>query len=195
MFAVARSGLLGGDGGLELGDRLDVRALGLRAQAEPDVPGRDARRLAEREVDDVPRVGDVRHAGVARAVGERGVQVADERVRREAAAGASAVAVATEVVVPLARALVLLSFLRAAEAPLGCAVLAAAVRGTYGTLARYAFSMCAATAGNSGRLVCGTSRSRCRRMVLAARPTISARIRSWAQPIRARKSVLRKRFS
>ncbi len=80
---------LGGDGGLELRDRLHVRALCPRAEAEPDVAGRDARRLAEREVDDVPRVRDVRHPDVARAVGERRVQVADERVRRQPGAGSA----------------------------------------------------------------------------------------------------------
>src|SRR5690606_41962904 len=83
--------LLVADRGLELGVALHARALGLRAAFEADVSGGHRRGFAEGEVDDVPAVRDVGQAGVAGAVGEAGVQVSDQGVRREvgrAAAGA-----------------------------------------------------------------------------------------------------------
>ncbi len=75
--------LLGLDRGLELLLALDSRALAPRAEREADVARGGRGRFAEGQVDDVPAVGDVGEPGVAGAVGEACVEVADERVRRE----------------------------------------------------------------------------------------------------------------
>ncbi len=81
--------LVGLDRGDEVGVALDVPAFGDGAPGEPDVPGGDGGGLAEGEIDDVPGGGHVGHPDVAGAVGEAGVQVADEGVLGQAGVDAA----------------------------------------------------------------------------------------------------------